>query len=373
MTNEQPVRDTAFAVLSNLQKEYVSLLKTSTCFSLLELISSEQFRVEVYCKGYSPHGQIGEIKQIAKDFGEEYGILLSNAEQYLTCAMFLFPTAPFQRLITIAKIYAIDFYLNDKMGRDIFSRNSESENLAKIKERIAGLSNNLSIDAAAISQVEKANLEVLRDIATHSPQNWFAEFLALYCKHINLAHQNLNVSSVGQILTIDEYVKQRCHVSGMTHTVTMIEYAEDRFLDWDFCNTNDIAQPLTRLHWIAAAFGALSNDLFSFEKECIDCFSDSNLVAVIAINHPEWGLKDCLLNATSMVRNLLIEFNDLFRSLRQQVDKLPHTNSDQVLCLTANLNGLVKCVQASWVWQVFTNRYKRPNSIWCETRLAENG
>jgi len=53
-------------------------------------------------------------------------------------------------------------------------------------------------------------------------------------------------------------------------------------------------QPLRRLQKIAATFGALSNDLFSFEKEVIDHKADSNLVAIIALNNPALSLQETI-------------------------------------------------------------------------------
>jgi len=35
-----------------------------------------------------------------------------------------------------------------------------------------------------------------------------------------------------------------------------------------------------------------------------------------------------------------------------------------------HLAGLERGVQASWMWQVYTQRYKHPESIWEETLLA---
>jgi len=34
------------------------------------------------------------------------------------------------------------------------------------------------------------------------------------------------------------------------------------------------------------------------------------------------------------------------------------------------MEGIRKCVQTCWLWQVDTKRYKRPQSIWKETSLS---
>lgn len=145
---------TPFAVMQKIQQEYASLMaEGGTCFSLLELFNNEQFRLEEFCLSFRPHAYARQLKRSAKEYGEQYNIWLPDAEHYITCAIYLFPTANLYRMIAILKNCAVDFYLNDTMGREVFAHlnNGEQQAADVIHERMARLDLPLQLPAAHIS------------------------------------------------------------------------------------------------------------------------------------------------------------------------------------------------------------------------------
>ena len=371
MRHEQNVQVVAHATLERIKQEYTDLLK-SPSLSLQKLFAPDHFSLDEFCKKFTPHPQSDQLKGIAQVFGENYGIWLANAKHHITCALFLYPTAHFERMLTMMKNLIIDFYLNDVMGRDTFKflTHEQQETSRKMLQGMAGLNDALYLSSYACP-LELANADVLREFRDTSSKEWFRKFLRLYCHHINITHLDRNADALGHIPGIYEYVENRCHLAGMHHIVLWIEYSDGQFLEWDLLKTTNIAQRLKRLHWVTAAFGALSNDLFSFEKEVVDNNSDSNLVMIIVLNHPGLSLKEAILRASGMVRGLLIELLALMGSIKQQIEKIADVYPALALRLNVHLNGIVRCVQASWMWQVYTKRYKRPQSIWEETRLVK--
>ena len=155
MQPEQPVRAAIHAAMSRIQNEYARLINDHFCVSLLESFTSDEFNVDAYCRDYRPHPQMEEMVKSIIGFGRAAGILLSNAEHYLTCALYLFPDAPPEKILLIARIYAVDFYLNDTMGREYRSTSEERQRLNDIRARL------MERDAPA-TQAERANLEVDR-------------------------------------------------------------------------------------------------------------------------------------------------------------------------------------------------------------------
>ena len=305
-----------------------------------------------------------------KKFCEHYDIWLEHADNYIDCALFLFPTSTLFRVTAIVKNLAIDYYLNDKMGREIYPLLPPDQQLIAegIIFRIASIAPSLK-SPNALTQLEVANVQVLKYLKKTSPTRWFNQFIELYLRHVETAHRNNNAGANGHIPTIDEYIDDRCHMAGMHHVISLIEYSEGAFLHWSWLEKNRLAKKLKRLQHVTAAIGGSSNDLFSFEKEVLDNGSDSNLVAVVALNHPELTFAEVLLKSTSIVREMIGEFSREMTIMRKAVLDLYLENELEASTLSTHLDGLERCVKASWIWQLHTPRYKREKSIWVETQI----
>ena len=346
--------------------EYRELIKTQFPFSMLDLLSPATTRLDEYCKPFVPHPDSHAMKKSVKTFCDDFGIWLPGAEHYITCAMYLFPTAPLSRIVPVVKNNVIDFYLNDVMGREVFPHLPVLQQTlySNIKQRMAELPGNMMLHAEA-KPIEIANLQMLKEIASTSTKKWFEEFLRLYCYHIELAHKDCNSAGIGYIPGMEEYFDLRCHVSGMPHTVMLIEYSTGDFLDWDELYRMYLTEDMQRISWVVSLIGCMMNDLFSFEKEVIDNSCDSNLVMITLLNNQEMSLRSALLASACIVRDLIDEFFHLLQRIRHIVSDTSCAPSVDIY-----LAGLERCVQASWVWQVYTKRYKRPLSIWRETTLT---
>ncbi|GAA0546279.1 terpene synthase family protein [Chitinophaga japonensis] len=359
------------AILEKVQQAYSTLTGAAPVFSLQELFNFEGFRLDEYCKVFSPHPQIHQLLADARAFGERFGIWLPNAEHYISCAIYLFPNAGVDRMKAIVRNLAIDYFLNDTMGRDIFPRlaPAEQEAASRVKERMFNMAADLFIEEADATPVELANVKVLAFMRDTSPFSWFLEFLRLYSYHIYVAHKDCNINAAGRIASIDEYIDSRCHLSGMHHVISLVEYSEGLFLDWEWLKETGIDKQLQRLHYTTAAIGGLMNDLFSFEKEVIDNQADSNLVMIILHNKPRLSLEGAIRNAAAIVRSQLIEFVGLLDYIKGEVQQYTAVYPEKAAVMEAHFRGLERCVQASWIWQVYTKRYKSEYSIFRETRL----
>jgi hypothetical protein len=366
-TNVEVITST---LLERVKQEYVDLLK-STSFSLEKLFAPERFRFDEFCKNFSPHPQSDELKAIVQIFGEKHGIWQANAKHHISCALFLYPMGNFERMLTMMKNLTLGFYLNDVMGRDIFKYLplEQQEASRKMINGMSNLNDTLYIPSEA-HPLELVNAEILREFRDNSPEVWFSHFLKIYCYHIGTTHSDGNANAIGYIPGIFDYMERRCHYAGVHHIMLWIEYCEGKFLDWDLLNAAGIAQKLGRLHWVTAAFEALSNALFSFEKEVIDNNSDSNLVIVIALNNPRVSLKEAIYNACEIVRNLLMELLSLIETIKGEIEAKISFDPALLLRIHSHLNGIARCVKAGWLWHCHSNRYKRPVSLWIETRLV---
>ena len=340
-------------------------------YSLDALFSTEALRFGEFCKDFQPHAQSERLKTSADVFSQRYGAWLEMSRHFINCAWYLYPTADFGRVSTITKNLSLGFYLNDVMGRDVFTSLPADEQLASrtMIENMALLDEELSV-APDAHPLELANAEVLREFRENSPQDWFKRFLRLYCYHLHITHRDRNVSSLGYIPGVDEYIDNRCHYAAVHHLVMWVEYSTGVFLDWETLMKTNVFQKLQRLHWIVGAFPALANDLFSFEGEVIDNDCDSNLVMVMVLNDPGLPLTEAIERAAETVRVIVAEIMSTLGHIAREMDAIRSIDPELVTVLDIHLDGLLQFVKAAWVWQAVSKRYKRRVSLWKETTLV---
>ena len=358
------------SVLEQIHQDYHALLKTGTKFSIAAMLNFDDFNIQDRCRSYKSHADADQLIKIVKAFSEEYGIWLPNAKHHITCALFLYPNATFDRMLTMMQNLTIDFYLNDVMGRDVFKylslpQQAYAKNLIERMGRV----NERLLEAPDLSPLEAANINVLQKFKDTATADWFKRFVHLYSYHIGVTHKDCNAAVLRHIPPIEEYISLRCHYGGMHHIISWVEYGTGAFLDWNWLRAMGLQQEVERLHAAVAKFGALSNDLFSFEKEVIDHRTDANLLMVIALHHPEQSLTDVIHAAANTVSEFLKEAVTMMTIIRERCQHLPATAMLQTLA--QHLTDLELVIQACWMWQVHTQRYKHTDSIFLETILED--
>jgi hypothetical protein len=364
--------ENVFHLLAQTRKEYLFMQQTGFQFSITNLLKETGSQLKEYCRSFGKHPDSIQLTGLTKQYCEQYNIWLPNAIHHISCELFLYPHADFDRLLTMMKHLAIDFYLNDVMGRDLFKSLSLDEQEAAdiLVYRMAAIDETL-ITSADAQPIEIANRELLGVMKDTSPENWFRQFLSFYCRHIAITHRDSNAATTGHIPNVGEYIDTRLHTSGMIFMLLLVEYSDANFLDWDWLQKIGIAKDLSRLHYVTAVFGALSNDLFSFEKEVIDNAADANLLIVLALNNPVLDLQGMITQAGSIVEGLLTEYFDLLSNIKKVHPGIHFNDALKADRLKQHIRGVERCLQASWMWQLHTQRYKREHSIFAETELLK--
>lgn len=351
-----------------MHADYARLL-AGTPLSVEALISPDNFCFDRFCREFNAHPDSEELKMQIREFGEATGCWLPGAKHHISCALYLYPGADTYRMFCMMQNLTLGFYLNDVMGRDTFQYLPVEQQVSarEMILRMSRLDASLRVGEDALL-LERVNAEILRAFADHSPRDWFQRFLDIYCYHIGITHTDGNVVAQGRIPGVTEYMDYRCHLGGVHHILQWIEFSDGQFLDWEKLGRYGLAEPLRRLHWVTAAFAGLSNDLFSFEKEVIDNGSDSNLVMVIALNEEGVSLQDAIGQAAGIVKALLMEVLSLLDLFSSEIGGLVLLDAPLSAQLRSHREGVVRCVQAIWLWHCYSGRYKRPLSLWAETR-----
>ena len=270
------------------------------------------------------------------------------------------------------KNLTLGFYLNDVMGREYFQYLSPANQVSarNLIQQMTDTPGSLAIPDS-FAPLAKLNANILREFKDHSPVDWFDRFHKIYSYHLSVTHMDGNKVSQERVPDVNEYIEQRCHYAGVYHVLLLIEYSAGQFVDFQALKALNIDQRILRLHQVAASFSATANDLFSFEKEVIDLDSDCNLVPIILLNERELSLKDALLRACAIVRTYLLEILSLKDSIQLSLQNILPGNPKLYFALNEHITGIIRCIQAGWMWHCYSHRYKRPHSIWIETTTGE--
>ncbi|MGI5218792.1 terpene synthase family protein [Nocardia sp. CA-290969] len=354
--------------ITDMRKQYETWVRSGEPWSLRELFSTPDCDIADYCAQFRP----SEFGAQACDEVERYcraqGIWLEPAgAHYNSMTPYLHPNPiSGQRLTVIGLFNAILFWLNDTVGREKYGHLTEAGQ-RRARDELERLCRLLETRTASAdtTPVEAATVEFLSRTDELADPRWLAGFLDSTVEHLRTAIRDQNARARGDLLTAGEYIDLRAQVSGMYPAIALCEFGRDSYLREEQLSAVGLTADLRRLRLLTAEIGALMNDMFSFEKECIADRSDFNLIPVCLLNTPGATLADAVRDAGAVVRDRIAEF-------RRRHDALVDRSREPALAdtglgaqLSEHLADLTACVQASWVWQLETTRYKG-NSIFTE-------
>ncbi|MBL1078631.1 terpene synthase [Nocardia sp. 2] len=349
---------TVEAGIERMRAEYSALIRAGRRWSLRELFSAPNADIAAYCREFQPSKFGDEACAAVERFCRRHSIWLENGgEHYNSMTPYLHPGAIDAERMTAIGIYnAILFWLNDTVGREKFGHlNAERRREAGVAvERMVRLLETRAVPANP-TPLEAATGEYLAMMVELAQPRWLQRFLAQTVEHLRPAIRDQNARARGTLLAVDEYIALRAHVSGMYPAIALCEFGQDSYLDWPHIDRAGLGADLRRLRGLTVDIGALMNDVFSFEKECIVDLADFNLIPLWQLNNPGADLTRAVHAAAAIVRGRLTEFRALHERIRARVRTM---EAEVELPVSRHAADLADCVRATWVWQVTTHRYK---------------
>ncbi|NUP29484.1 MAG: terpene synthase [Nocardia sp.] len=345
-----------------MRAQHETWVRADRPWSLRELFSTTDCDIADYSKEFRP-SEFGE--QVCGDV-ERYcraqGIWLEpGGAHYNSMTPYLHPgPISAERLTTIGLFNAILFWLNDTVGREKFGHlpGAEQRRARSELDRLCRLLESRTAPAEP-SPIEAATADFLSRLrAQQADPRWLDGFLESTVEHLRTAIRDQNARSRRDLLTTAEYIDLRAQVSGMYPAIALCEFGRDSYLDRDRLAAAGLLDDIRRLRRTTAEIGALMNDMFSFEKECIVDRSDFNLIPVCLLNTPGATLADAVQLAAGLVRERVTEFRLSHAALAARCADPDVLDSAAAVPLRAHLDDLRGCVQATWVWQLMTTRYK---------------
>jgi hypothetical protein len=296
-----------------------------------------------------------DIEEGINEICARLNIRLPHYDEYDNMTCYVYPSSPRDRVITIGLILNMMFYIDDTFeaghGQDIDTRHLARVVETCIKTIYTGQQPDEDLP------LYKVALELHERLWKKTNPEWFQRLVSSlkdYMKSEVVVDSTLDSS--GEI-DIDKFVQVREIDSGAWVVFHLIEFANDRYLTEDLF-ANDYMQDMMHL---SAQIAALSNDLFSYEKEYHLPKGHFNLISVL-MEKEQLSFEDAVTRAIDHINVLLIRFKEMYCNMPDFGDRsLNHAAYSYG-------QGLWYVVSAMWHWQLATNRYRTPNSRFLELR-----
>jgi hypothetical protein len=302
-----------------------------------------------------------------RDFAQKWNVMqLPNFEHYCTMNSFLYPTASLERLAVMGKMSSLFFYIDDlAVSNPIDDANevlTDSVIATSKQEELASLG-----FIFRTGQLPPAPTN-LQQALCESRQ----EFLALCGENTDYISRCLD--SAEQYLvkhsrpsafvekatdgTVDlqSYIVWRDDDSAMNLHIDLIEFANDFTLP----ETVVTHPTLLRLRRNCNRVAGLMNDIFSYHKEIVVEGNRFNLVNLIQENTGV-GLKEAVEEAINIVNGYIVEFLEYEK-------QVPYWDTATQFAVNKYVEGMKSQISGSWHWQIYTLRYRSPESPFHELR-----
>jgi hypothetical protein len=295
-----------------------------------------------------------QVETQLEKYCRELGIWQKNFEEYITMSGYLFPQADSQRLFAIGLYNALLYFIDDQFDRhDKNKRRPASQQNQMFQEAISiflqGSDKPLS---GPILQTAQALHTAFYPLIPN--RAWLNRFLENSWHHLQSSFQDIDEAD-NPLSWYERYLYVRCRDSGMAPTIDLIEFALGE----------SIAPSLYQKPIVQSArdyvahYCALSNDIFSYEKEVLNHQSSFN--ALVMLERDGYSLEAAVIDLINDLNQMLFAFQDLYETLKNEDHKLQ-----------LYMDGLWHQIVAAYHWQFSSNRYRSSNSPFIELRTVKS-
>jgi hypothetical protein len=279
-----------------------------------------------------------------------------------------------RRATVINMIYMLMFYFDDTISNE-HQKMLSREQQALAYQLVQNVINLLAEPklAVRVKDAQAPALLAMRDILLildeMADPRWLADFLSSMHEHMLEAQKDQDTGQTQRVLTFEQYIAVRAKVSGMVVTSDLIFLATDDYLPHGLETEHPHMFSLYRkLRDLVVYIGAFGNDIFSFENEVIRNKSEFNVIVNTILLNPH-------LTLLESIDVCIEELNDKTRELRACVDemqaRLPDCAERYRVPLQSLMQQSLYAAEATWAWELDTERYSKENAIFVETDRGE--
>lgn len=310
------------------------------------------------------HSRMEYILSATERLSQALGIQVSASSYHAHTSMtsFLYPDAGQYRIVVVNIFYDLLYFIDDLFGEDIKGSSASSQpDLEQLMQ--------IWLTGQA-SETYLANLTNRRIKAVCEAMSWVRTKLrescepALFKKLSQLLFEHLKeqLRPEGYRDTAS-YVALRRKFSGMYLAIHLTEYCYGCYLTPELIKR---VPSLQKAIDMCNDIGGLSNDIFSYPKEC---HSKLNLVnSFLVLGHCS-SLKDAVQASIDHVNHCHVQYDAAIEEVHQEVQALPA--SDRAIVLKF-VDGLHAILSASYHWQLVTQRYRHEQHILEDMRLTNH-
>jgi hypothetical protein len=341
---------------------------------------------------FLPHPDGDEADAVVAEWAKGHGIWIEDGKGTKASAEALEMTKYLargavtkERLILINKINMIAYFVDDTAANEFQKKLKPVEReqvqaffRGVLRSMLTGEENEVAAPPG-FSGFNQAVKEVMSELRHYfkdgDPTGWLPRFIESLRDHLMYAVMDHNTSTTGEVMSTSRYYWFRNKVSGMEYTNLLAEFAIDKFLDHqELKKYPEIKKSVLKLNYLSIVIAAFLNDYFSPEKEIFDEGDEFNLIANLLLNNEDLTLLQAITVGAEMINKHTREFFEVRAELEQQLQAFEAEGGSAKFVDV--LRGFSKAMQdeifAAWVWQIYTGRYLREESIFEEnTRSNE--
>jgi hypothetical protein len=303
------------------------------------------------------HPQAAEVEQIVTKLCKDLGIYLKQYRDYTTMSMYIYPNTTLERLVAIQLLMNILWYLDDHYDRDtVYETDADKRRRQEVYVRC--------VEILRTGQLPREKhllypvfYELYERIGVLSSAAWLNRLADSMIEHMKASIGNREALLLGDDIDVAQYMYVRELDSGMRPTIYMLEFAHNIYLP------DEVLQHpyLKTMNLRCARIGSLTNDIFSYHKEVIKLGSYYNLLRVF--------MESEHLSFDEAVHESVMLINGIIDDFLQDAEDIPVWKDKSIeKMVIIYVNGLRDIVNASWHWQISTNRYRSPESPFPELR-----
>lgn len=309
-------------------------------------------------KKLNPHADLAQ--RIAKQHCKNAGIYVPTFDGYNTMCAYLFPDASLERLVALIMIMNFFYFVDETYERHERQGNNKDEDmyLRTIFDNCVQVMLYGKLPATE-HQLYRACLVIHRFVLPLTNETWLKNFISVTIQHLKSTTYTLeDILNAEGGDPIEQYVALRELDGGMRPTMRLIEFANNFYLSDEI----KMHPYIRSVEEPTASIGGLMNDIFSYEKEVTAYGSRFNLVALLEDYH-HLSFEKAVHQAVEIVN----QHTRNFLAREQAIPKWENEETNQTIrryvqCLRNQIN-------ATWHWQISTDRYRSKTSPFPELRI----
>ncbi|CAF0790124.1 unnamed protein product [Adineta steineri] len=286
------------------------------------------------------------VKEVLKhqDLPVDEEPLTKGIDGYSIFPAFVYPHASKYRLELLEEFYASVWFIDDFYDK---SERVDSHFTQAMRQIFQDPHKKIEIEQFNESQI--MNLTFLQDILLkmqkNAPSSWFNRVMKNHLEWFEATAKSNHDGVAIRHLSIDEFLKLRLIEAGVIATLDNIEFAHERYLSDEI-----ISHPyFVRIRWLICEHIAISNDIYSYTKECIEHHLSSNFLAVL--------LSTTTMTFDEAVIEGIQRCNDLIRKILELeiliIKEFPDNEDVSII-----LRGYKEVIQGQLMFGQASPRYK---------------